>query len=114
VDHSRATRLLLLLFGLAVAVSVVHYVDNYVNYADYPLPAEDAALPAPSAELIAVSWFVFTAAGLVGVGHYTSLGALDMVWWRHTHVVADILCGIGVLAFALWAAANGRRLSGSS
>lgn len=137
VDHARATRLLLILFGIAVAVSVVHYVDNYVNYEDYPLPPGDSSIPTPSAELIALAWFVFTAAGLlglwlwrqrrivaaavaltfysvsglVGFGHYTSPGATDMVWWRQAHVVADILCGFAILGFALWAAANARKLS---
>lgn len=79
--------------------------------------------------MIAVSWFVFTAAGvaalllfrrghvaaaagalafysvsgLVGFGHYTVAGAFGMPWWRQAHIAADILCGIAVLAFAVWA-----------
>ena len=137
MGRERATRLLLALLGTAVAVSVVHYVDNYVNYDDYPVPAPDAAVPAPSATLIAVAWFVFTAfgllalwlwhegrvtgaaaaltayslSGLVGFGHYTAPGAFEMVWWRQAHIVADIVCGIAVLVFALWAARNASRLS---
>jgi hypothetical protein len=123
-----ATRLLLAILGLAFVVSVVHYVDNYVNYADYPQPARDG-LPAPSARVIAVSWFVFTASGLlgawwwlngrrvpaavalagysvsglIGVGHYLVTGATAMPWWRQTHVIVDIACGAAVLAFACWA-----------
>lgn len=118
------------LLGVAVLVSVVHYVDNYLNYDDYPLPGPDAAVPAPSATLVAVGWFVFTASGaaglllwfrrhitsaavaltgysvsgLIGIAHYTAPGASDMVWWRQAHIVADIVCGVAVLAFALWAA----------
>ncbi|KQY55765.1 hypothetical protein ASD11_14755 [Aeromicrobium sp. Root495] len=123
-----------MLMTAAFVVSVVHYVDNVANYADYP-DASGGPVPAPSAALIAVSWFVFTAAGIVGVlayragrtsvaavglavysgsgiigiGHYTVAGATDMVWWRQAHVVADILLGFAVLGFALWVATRGRR-----
>ena len=132
---ARATRFLLLLLGVAFVVSVIHYIDNVVNYADYPAPGPDALL-APSERVIAVAWFVFTAAGLVGlwawfrrrvltsalaltvysvsgligIGHYAVPGAFDMVWWRQTHVIIDILCGIAVLGFALWAALNRQRI----
>jgi hypothetical protein len=124
----RATRILVWLFGTAFVVSVVHYTDNYVNYGDYPQPGPDALL-APSAAQIGVAWFVFTAlgilglwlwfrgritsacvaltgysvSGLIGFGHYTVDGATDMVWWRQTHVVVDILCGLAILGFAIWA-----------
>ena len=126
---TRPTRVLLGLLGAAFVVSVVHYTDNYFNYDDYPQPGPDS-LPAPSATVVGVAWFVFTAfgvlalglwfrgritgaavaltgysvSGLVGIGHYTLPDATDMVWWRQTHVVLDILCGIAVLGFALWAA----------
>lgn len=115
---------------VAVLVSIVHYVDNYANYADYPVPTSG---PAPSATVIAVSWFVLTAfgvagyvlfargrvrpaalslavystSGLVGIGHYTVAGATDMPWWRQAHVLADIACGVAVLAFVAWT--RGRR-----
>ena len=131
----RATRVLLWLLGVAFVVSVVHYVDNFVNYTDYPQP-DPGALLAPTAVVIAVSWFVFTAAGLcglwlwfrrsivgaalafasystsglIGIGHYTVPEAAGMPWWRHTHVVVDILCGIAVLGFAVWAILRRREL----
>jgi hypothetical protein len=131
----RATRVLLWLLGVAFVVSVVHYIDNFVNYADYPQP-DPGALLAPTAAVIAVSWFVFTAAGLsglwlwfrrsivgaalafasysisglIGIGHYTVPEAAGMPWWRHTHVVIDILCGIAVLGFAVWAILRRRAL----
>jgi len=116
---------LLALLLLAGAVSVVHYGDGYFNYADFP--ASDS-VPTPSRTLLGLSWFGFTAvgvlayglflarrytaaavalalysgSGLVGIGHYTVPGALGMPWWRHAHVVADVLCGLAVLAFAVW------------
>jgi hypothetical protein len=120
--------MLLVLLGLAFAVSVVHYTDNFVNFDDYPQPGAESSLPAPGEGLIGASWFVFTAfgvaglwlflrgrivpaavaltaysmSGLIGIGHYLVDGATDMVWWRQAHVVADIVLGVLVLTFALW------------
>ncbi len=48
----------------------------------------------------------------MGFAHYAVPGATDMVWWRQTHVVVDILLGLAILAFALWAAGRAGRLSG--
>jgi len=31
-----------------------------------------------------------------------------MVWWRQAHVVADIVLGVLVLAFALWSVTTRR------
>lgn len=124
-----------LLFAAAVAVSIVHYVDNVVAYDSFPA---DGPLPDPPRWLIGAAWFVFTAAGiagiaayrrgdlqraavllavysgsgLVGIGHYTVPGALDMPWWRHAHVIADIACGVAILFVAL-AAARAPRERGS-
>ena len=120
---TRPARYLVALLTVAFAVSVVHYTDNYVNYADYPQPTSG---PSPSRGLVGASWFLFTAfgvaglvsylrgnavaaaaclavysaSGLVGLGHYTVDGATDMPWWRQAHVIADIVCGILVFAFA--------------
>jgi len=124
--RERALAALTALLAVAVAVSVVHYADNFFNFEDFPEPTSG---PAPTATVIAVSWLVFTGfglaalvlfrrghvaaacaalafysvSGLVGLGHYTVPGASTMPWWRHAHVGADILCGIAVLAFAVWA-----------
>jgi hypothetical protein len=121
-------RPLLVLMAVAFVVSVVHYIDNTVNYADYPQVEPGSALPNPSAAVIAGAWFVFTAfgalglwlfvrgrvmaaaiaiavysgSGLVGFGHYAVPGATDMVWWRQVHVIADIICGLLLFAFAVW------------
>lgn len=112
-----------IIIGIAIAVSVVHYADNYLNYADYPVPASG---PVPSATVVGLSWFAFTAAalsglwllhqgrlraaaiafalysgsGLVGIAHYLAPEATSMAWWRQSHIVADIVCGIAVLALA--------------
>jgi uncharacterized membrane protein len=111
----------------AVAVSVIHYWDNYANYAAFP---QAEAGPSPARWLVGVSWFVFTAfavlavrnhrrgadaaaavclavyslSGLVGLGHYAAAGATEMVWWRQAHVLADIVLGAAVLflAVAVW------------
>ena len=111
-------------FAVAVAVSVVHYLDNTFNYGDYP---SSDSVPQPSQGLVAFGWFFFTAfgiaavlrlregtdraaaiclavysgSGLVGVGHYTVPGAVDMPWWRQAHIAADITCGIVLFVTAL-------------
>lgn len=123
--NRRELQLLLGVLGVAFLVSIVHYADNFANYADYPQPTSGSA---PSQDTVGISWFVFTAfgvaglllflrgqvaaaaaglalysvSGLVGLGHYTVPGALDMPWWRQVHIVADIACGIAVFAFAVW------------
>ena len=132
----RIPKPLLVLLGVAVLVSIVHYIDNYVNYADYPSAEPGSALSAvePSQTLVGLGWFVFTAfgvlglwllahgrvaaaaiaialysgSGLVGFGHYAVPGATDMVWWRQTHVVADIICGVLLFGYAVWLATAGR------
>lgn len=122
----RGTRTILVIVAIAVMVSVVHYVDNYVNYADYPVPGPDATIPTPSDTVVGLAWFVFTAfgawgvwnivrgrvvpavvglafysvSGLIGIGHYTVQGALDMPLWRQAHVVADIALGVTILVLA--------------
>ena len=59
MSYLRATRVLCWLLGIAVLVSVVHYVDNYVNYDDYPVQPADSALPTVTKDLVAIGWFVF-------------------------------------------------------
>ncbi len=43
---------------------------------------------------------VYSVSGLIGIGHYTVPGAGDMPWWRHVHVVADIVLGLAILVLA--------------
>ena len=124
-EHARAVRVLTALFGAAFVVSVVHYLDNYVNYDAFPVPDSG---PVPSRGLVGGSWFAFTAcaaagyvlfragrrlepacallltyslSGLVGFGHYAAAGMTDAPVWRQAHVVADIVLGILVAAFAV-------------
>ena len=106
-------------------VSIVHYTDNYANYSDYP----HGSGPEPSAAVILGAWFVFTpiglagyllyrhgqvragslcllaysGSGLVGIGHYVLVsGMTAQPVWRQAHVIADILLGASIFAFALW------------
>lgn len=129
MTSDRATRTLTILFWTAVAVSIVHYADNTINYEDYP---RSSTIPNPSDTLVFLSWFAFTAAGLAGytlfrrdrsntsllllalysgsglVGflHYSVAGAFDMPWWRQAHIVADMICGLAMIAFVVRAAAQ--------
>lgn len=50
--------------------------------------------------LAALCLGIYSLSGLIGIGHYTVPAMTDTVWWRQAHVVADILCGVAVLAFA--------------
>jgi hypothetical protein len=129
-------RVLDVVFFTAVAVSIVHYTDNYLGYDSYP--HKSGPIPDPSATTIVVAWFAFTAlgvagyllyrqgrtrpavlllaaysgSGLIGIGHYTVPGMTDAVWWRQAHVIADILLGIAMLTVAVWIAlANDRLLN---
>jgi hypothetical protein len=120
-----ARRILPVVFWTAVVVSIVHYTDNFANYSDYP----HGKGPEPSAGVVLAAWFVLTpfglagwwlyargqirkgamllivysTSGLVGIGHYTAVsGMTDQPAWRQAHVVADILLGASIFAFALW------------
>lgn len=120
-----ARRILPAVFWAAVAVSIVHYTDNYANYNDYP----HGSGPEPSAVVVLGAWFVFTplglagyflyrhgqirtgsmfllaysGSGLVGIGHYALVsGMTAQPAWRQAHVIADVLLGASLFAFALW------------
>ena len=123
--RQKAQTLLAWLLAVAIAVSVVHYADNYFNYEDFP----HGSGPEPSAELVLAAWFILTPlgiagwvffrrgdaamaglllmaysfSGLVGLGHFTVGGMTDEPAWRLAHVVADILLGLAIFAFGLWA-----------
>ena len=117
-------RTLNIVFFTAVAVSVVHYTDNYVAFERYPTGGPG---PQVTADSIWIAWVVLTAfgvagyvlyrhgrahagaallavysvSGLIGLGHYSAPGMSELAWWRHLHIWADIACGAAVLAFAV-------------
>jgi hypothetical protein len=125
-------RTLNVVFFTAVAVSIVHYTDNWLNFERYPTGGPG---PEPTANTIWIAWVVFTAlgvaaylsyrsgrkmlgagllaaysiSGLVGLGHYTAAGMSELEWWRHAHIWADIACGAAVLAFAVTSGRRARR-----
>ena len=122
---TKAERRIAAIVLVAIAVSIVHYTDNYTAYEAYP---QSDTIPNPSAGVIGGAWFFFTAfglaglyllwqgrrvaagislavysgSGLVGIGHYAVGGTGDFPWWRHAHIAADILLGIAVFASALY------------
>jgi len=129
IPSARALAVILL---VAVVVSIGHFADNYFNYDAYPKPD---SLPVLSATVVLILWLAFTAAaatayvlfrrapsnaallllafysgsGLGGLGHYATIDAFQMPWWRQAAVLADVACGIGVLAFVIRAVrARGR------
>jgi len=135
--QERELRLLTWLLAIAIAVSVVHYADNYYNYEDFP----HGSGPEPSAGLVLAAWFILTPlgiagwvffrrgdaataglllmaysfSGLVGFAHFTVGGMTDEPVWRLAHVVADIVLGMAIFGFGLRAFLSARgRPSGRS
>ncbi|MGH3614446.1 MAG: hypothetical protein ACRDRK_18020 [Pseudonocardia sp.] len=130
----RAHTVLIAILGTAFLVSIIHYTDNYLGYEHYPQPESG---PNPSASVILLAWFVFTAfgvagyllfrrsrmraaaaclavyslSGLVGLGHYAVPGVGRLEWWRHAHILVDVACGAAVLAFAGWLRARSSQRS---
>lgn len=123
--HTAQVRLLAALLIVAVTISVIHYADNVVNIADYP---RTTSIPNPEGWFVGLMWVPFTIAafagftwfrregpsdrallslafysgsGLIGAVHYAGVGALDMPWWRHAHIVADVLSGAAIFTFVL-------------
>ena len=129
MDRMRALNVV---FFTAVAVSVVHYTDNTLNFDSFP---QGGSGPEVTRDTIWIAWIVLTAfgvagylsyragqirrgavllaayslSGLVGIGHYAEPGAGDMAWYRHLHVAVDIACGLAVLAFSIWSVRQDRR-----
>jgi hypothetical protein len=44
---------------------------------------------------------VYSGSGLVGILHYSVEGTGAWPWWRHAHVITDIILGFAVLACAI-------------
>jgi hypothetical protein len=107
--------------GTAFLLSIVHYVDNTIRFGDYS--PDPGLITRP---LIPIAWVVFTAfgvwgylnlrrgdnrraalglavysaSGLIGPFHYTSVSPSDFDWFQNLFVVLDSLAGIAVLAVA--------------
>ena len=122
----RSVTVLRVLLGLAIAVSIVHYVDNTVRYDDY---VQGASTPV-ARWMVPAGWVLFTAAGvaglllyergrygpaagllafysvsgLIGLAHYQSISPTDFDALQNTFIVLDIACGASILAFAIWTA----------
>ena len=127
----RAQRLLNVVFFTAVASSIVHYTDNYLAFERFP---QSDSGPQITKDSVWIAWIAFTAfgvagwllyrrgrialasallavyslSGLIGIGHYTASGMSELAWWRHVHIWVDILCGVAVLAFAIWSVRRAR------
>lgn len=121
-------RVLQVLLGAAVAVSVVHYVDNTLRWDDFVAadPA-DRSLSFIARWTIPVAWVAFTAcavmayrrfqeqrwapaaawlgaysgSGLVGLGHYLDLSPSDLDPFQNAHVMIDIALGAAILVYAV-------------
>lgn len=110
-------------FVTALALSVVHYIDNTVRFDDYTGGKPGFVTRA----MIPVSWVLFTAAGiagyrllkkgnrgtggsllgvysvsgLIGIGHYTTVSPGDFSAFQNTFIALDFLAGLAVFVMAV-------------
>jgi len=110
-------------FVTALLLSVVHYIDNTVRFADYS-GGKSGFITRP---MIPLSWVLFTAAGiagyrylkqgnrslggsllgvysvsgLIGPFHYTTVSPGDFNWFQNTFIALDALAGLAVLIVAV-------------
>lgn len=115
-------------FGVALVLSVVHYIDNTVRYDDYT-GGKSSFITRP---MIPLSWVLFVAAGvagyryleqgnrtkggwllavysvsgLIGVGHFTTVSPTDFSAFQLTFIVLDFLAGLAVFIVAARVAAS--------
>jgi hypothetical protein len=110
-------------FGTALALSVVHYIDNTVRFDDYTGGKDGFVTQA----MVPVSWVLFTVAGiagyralkagnrglggallgvysvsgLIGILHYTTVPASDFTPFQNLFIGLDFLAGLAVFALAV-------------
>lgn len=110
-------------FGTALALSVVHYIDNTVRYDDYT-GGKDSFVTQP---MIPLSWVLFVTAGvlgyralkqgqrvragwllalfsvsgLIGVAHFTTVSPSDFSAFQNTFIALDFLAGLAVFVLAV-------------
>jgi hypothetical protein len=129
-ELDRPTAVLRLLVAAAIVESFVHYADNTLRYDDYTIA--DPSFPGSLVKqwVVPVSWVLFTIVGIVGyrrfrdghrpqaaawIGAYSTSGLIsilhfvdisvgDLSAFQNTFVFVDIVLGVLLLAFALWAA----------
>jgi hypothetical protein len=111
-----------IVFGTALLLSLVHYIDNTVRYDDYT-GGKSSFITRP---MIPLSFVLFVAAGiagyralqqgnrtkggwllaiysisgLVGVGHFTTVSPSDFSAFQLTFIVLDFLAGLAVFVLA--------------
>jgi hypothetical protein len=117
-----------LLLGAAIAVSIVHYVDNTVRWDDFiAADPSDRTLSFIDRWMIPSAWALFTAfgiagyrmyrqrrfsqaapclavysvSGLIGIGHYVDISPSQLSTFQNTHVITDIVFGVLMVAFAI-------------
>jgi hypothetical protein len=126
----RSTRTLRALVALAIAESFIHYTDNTLRYDDYTVPDPSALGSLVKQWVIPVAWVLYTIAaivgyryfrdgerakaaawigaystsGLISVLHYTDISIDDLSVFQNTFVFLDVLLGLALLGFAVWAA----------
>ena len=110
-------------FGTAVLLSVVHYIDNTVRFDDYTGGHTGFVTQA----MIPISWILFTTAGvagfralkqgnrglggsllgaysvsgLIGILHYTTVSPGDFTAFQNTFIGLDFLAGLAVFVTAV-------------
>ena len=111
------------IFVPALALSVVHYIDNTLRYSDYT-GGKDSFVTRP---MIPLSWVLFTAAGvagyrlvkqgnrslggsllgvysvscLIGILHYTTVSPDAFSAFQNTFIALDFLAGLAVFLVAV-------------
>lgn len=111
-------------FGIALLLSVVHYIDNTLRYDDYTGGKDSFITQA----MIPLSWVLFTVAGvagyrflkqgnrslggsllgvysvsgLIGIFHYTTVSPRDFSGFQNTFIGLDFLAGLAVFILAVW------------
>ncbi|WP_117000450.1 hypothetical protein [Desertimonas flava] len=126
----RFTKILTVVLVAAVVVSVVHYVDNTIRYDQFVSDDPNVVTRLIKRPVVPLAWVAYTAAliwavrqyrarrydraalgfaaysgsGIVGLLHFTDVSPSEFDAFQLTHVIADIVLGIAVLACAAWLA----------
>lgn len=130
----RADRVVLGLLVAGIAVSIVHYADNWLRYDDYTIAEPSFPGSIIDAWVIPVSWVLFTiagvlgyrsfrrrrwpaaaawlgaysASGLISLGHFVDISPSDLSAFQNTFVWLDVAIGVAVLAVAVWTTGRAR------